>query len=130
MAPACRRDGARARARAGEGVMFRRRSTDDFSAEIEAHIALETDRLVADGMAPAAARDAAIRAFGNGTRTRERFYEESRWAWLEQFTQDLNYAWRSLRQTPAFLATTVLTLGVGLGIVTVAFTVFNAYVLR
>jgi len=46
------------------------------------------------------------------------------------FTQDLRYAARTLRQSPAFLATSVLTLAVGLGLITVAFTVFNAYVLR
>ena len=50
--------------------------------------------------------------------------------WLEHLVQDLRYAWRGLRRSPAFLATTVLTLAVGLGLVTVAFSVFNAYVLR
>lgn len=111
--------------------MFRRpRTTDDFSEEIRAHLALETDRLIADGLSPTDARDAALRAFGNVTATRERFYEESRWMWLEQFAQDLRYAWRGLLHSPAFLATTVLTLAVALGLVTVAFTVFNAYVLR
>jgi predicted permease len=44
--------------------------------------------------------------------------------------QDLRYGWRGLRRQPSFVATTVLTLAVGLGLVTVAFTVFNAYVLR
>ena len=52
------------------------------------------------------------------------------WIWFDQLAQDLRYAWRGLRQRPAFVATTVLTLAVGLGLVTVAFTVFNAYVLR
>lgn len=107
-----------------------RRTTDDFSDEIQAHIALETDRLVADGMAPDEARRAALRAFGSVTRVRERFYEESRWTWLAQFLQDGRYAWRGLLHSRAFLATTVLTLAVGLGLITVAFTVFNAYVLR
>jgi len=50
--------------------------------------------------------------------------------WLDQFTQDLRFAWRTMRQSPTFVAMTVLTLAVGLGLVTVAFTVFNAYVLR
>jgi hypothetical protein len=50
--------------------------------------------------------------------------------WFDDLAQDLRYAWRGLRQSPAFVATTVLTLGVGLGLVTVSFTVFNAYVLR
>ena len=37
------------------------RSDEDFSDEIEAHLALETDRLVADGMSPDEARAAARR---------------------------------------------------------------------
>ena len=44
--------------------------------------------------------------------------------------QDLRYAVRTLRRSKAFAATTVLTLGVGLGLNTVLFTLFNAYVLR
>ena len=111
-------------------MVGRRRTTDDFSEEIRAHLVLETDRLIADGLSPEDARGAAMRAFGNVTAARERFYEESRWVWLEHFAQDLRYAWRGLRQSPAFLATTVLTLAVGLGLMTVAFTVFNTYVLR
>src|SRR4051795_11887928 len=50
--------------------------------------------------------------------------------WLEQFWQDVRYAARVLVQSPAFLTTTVLTLAIALGLSTVAFTVFNAYVLR
>ena len=49
---------------------------------------------------------------------------------LEQCWRDLCYASRGLRQSRAFVATTVLTLAVGMGLVTVVFAVFNAYVLR
>ena len=107
-----------------------RRTTEDFAAELEAHLQLEIDRLVAEGLNPAEARAAALRAFGSPTRAREDFHDRSRWMWLEQFAQDLCYAWRGLRSQPAFLGTTVLTLAVGLSLLTVAFTVFNAYVLR
>lgn len=48
----------------------------------------------------------------------------------EQLTQDLRYAWRGLSRSPGFVATSVLTLAVGLGLVTAMFTIFNAYVLR
>lgn len=109
---------------------WRHRSQTDFSDEVEAHLDLETDRLVADGWSPDAARDAARRSFGNVAAVKERFYETSRWMWLEQLAQDLRYAWRGMRQSRAFVATTVLTLAVGLGLATVAFTVFNTYVLR
>jgi predicted permease len=108
-----------------------RRTHEDFSAEVQAHIDLEAARLVADeGMSPADARAAALRAFGNVGIVKERFYEASRWMWLEQLVQDLRYGWRSLSKSPAFVVTTVLTLAVGLGLLTVVFTIFNAYVLR
>jgi MacB-like periplasmic core domain len=109
---------------------WRRRTDADFAAEIQAHLELEAARLVEDGISPEDARNAAHRSFGNVTAAKERFYETSRWMWLEQFQQDVRYALRVLVQSPAFLATTVLTLAVGLGLVTIAFTVFNAYVLR
>lgn len=110
---------------------FRRhRAHRDFADEIEAHLDLETDRLIADGWSRDRARDEALRAFGNVALARERFYEKSRWVWLEQAAQDVRYAWRTLRHSPSFFITTVLTLMVGIGVTTVAFTVFNAYVLR
>jgi len=109
---------------------LRRRRDEDFSDELQTHIEFETDRLVADGMSPSDARSAALRSFGNVTAANERFYEANRWMLLEQLLQDLRYAFRNLRQNPGFLATTVLTLAVGLGLVSVVFTIFNAYVLR
>jgi hypothetical protein len=50
--------------------------------------------------------------------------------WFEQLVQDVRYAWRGMRQSPSFVATAVVTLAVGLAVVTVAFTIVNAYVLR
>jgi macrolide transport system ATP-binding/permease protein len=49
---------------------------------------------------------------------------------LETFAQDMRLAIRTLRRTPVFVATAVLTLGIGLGLNTMLFTLFNAYVLR
>jgi predicted permease len=110
---------------------FRRRRTHrDFADEIEAHLDLETDRLIADGWSRDRAQQEARRAFGNVALAKERFYETSRWVWLEQLAQDLRYAWRTLRHSPSFCTTTMLTLMVAIGLATVAFTVFNAYVLR
>ena len=109
---------------------WRRRSDDDFSAEVQAHLEHEIARLVEEGMSPDAARAAARKSFGNVTRAQERFHESTRWVWIEQFVQDLRYAARGMRKSPSFVATAVLTLGVALGLLTVAFTVFNAYVLR
>jgi predicted permease len=108
----------------------RRRRDADFDREIEAHLALEVDRLVADGLSPAEARQMAMRSFGNVLAARERFHETNHWIWLEQLVRDLQYASRGISRRPAFLAATVLPIGVALGLLTTAFAVFNAYVLR
>ena len=44
--------------------------------------------------------------------------------------QDVRFALRGFRRSPAFVLTVVLTIALGLGLNTSAFTVFNAYVLR
>ena len=106
------------------------RPDEDFHREIQAHLDIETDRLVAEGIEPEAARQAARRTFGNVGVTAERFYETNRWMWFEQLRQDARYAVRTLRRSPAFFATTVATLAIALALVTVVFAVFNAYVLR
>src|SRR5687768_4284145 len=70
-----------ARSRAEDSAMrwnawtrwFRRRSDADFAAEVESHLALESDRLVASGMRTEDANLAALRTFGNTTAARERF---------------------------------------------------------
>jgi hypothetical protein len=53
----------------------RHRGDDDFREEVDAHIALEAARLVADGAAADEARADAQRAFGNVTQARERLFE-------------------------------------------------------
>ena len=60
--------------------------------------------------------------------------EESRevWglAWLESWKQDLGYALRGLRRSPGFALGVIAAIGLGIGLNTTLFTVFNAYALR
>jgi predicted permease len=108
----------------------RRRPDSDFHAEVQAHLDLEAERLRAEGLGPADADAAARRMFGSVLAAEERFYERQRWTLLDQMLRDVRYAVRSLRKSPAFAATTVLTLAVGLGLITIAFAIMNAYLLR
>ncbi len=79
--------------------MFRRkRNASDFSAEIEAHIELETARLQEQGLSYEQARTAARRTFGNVTISRERFYESGRWLGWDHFWHDIRYGARMLRK--------------------------------
>jgi putative ABC transport system permease protein len=109
----------------------RRRSDTDFRVEIQSHIDIETDRLIAEGFSPAEARSAARRTFGNVTTSEERFYESQRIAlWLDDFVRDLRHALRSLWRTPVFTVVAVLTLAMGIGANTAIFSIVNAVVLQ
>ena len=100
------------------GMSKRRRSPDDFAAEVQAHLELETDRLMAEGLDPDAARAAAHRRFGNATRVRETFYDSTRPLWFDQAWIDVRAALRSIARYPLAAGVAVLSLGVGIGAAT------------
>jgi predicted permease len=111
-------------------LLARHRADDSIDEELRYHLEREIDRNITRGMLPDDARDAARRALGNLTVAAEQARDTLRWTWLEELGQDLHYAGRSFRRAPAFVATVAITIGIGLGLLVTAFTLFDAYVLR
>lgn len=109
---------------------FRRPSIEEFAAEVEAHLAHETDEHIERGLPPDEARHAALRRFGNVTRHLERFREASPSFWAETVWMDLRYACRSLRRSSALFGAAVSSLALGIGGTTAIVSLLDTTVLR
>ena len=107
------------------------RSVDGgLAEEMRLHRAMLEDRFRAEGLSSDEARNRAAREFGPMAIPLEDSRAEWSFVWLESLVTDARYAVRALARNKTFSATAVLTLGVGLALASVAFTWFNAYVLR
>src|SRR5215472_9145173 len=111
-------------------MLWHTRKQSDFDAEIEAHIALEADRLKEEGFSEQEARAAARRAFGNVTQAQEQFYESNHWRWWDELRQDSRYGLRQLLRSPAFTVVAIVTLALGIGANTAIFSLTDQILLR
>jgi putative ABC transport system permease protein len=107
-----------------------RRLDAEFDAEIDAHIALLTDDYVRRGLPPDEARRAARVRFGGSTQVKEQRRHSLGFPIIDAVVRDSQYAWRTCRRSPGFSLLAVATLGVGIGVNTTVFTLFDTVALR
>ncbi|HVT56794.1 MAG TPA: ADOP family duplicated permease [Thermoanaerobaculia bacterium] len=128
-----RRFGSRFRSR-----LWKTSVEEEVEAELAFHLEMRVRDYEARGLSPAAAREEAERRLGDRQavaaacrtlgRSRDRGWRRAEW--LAELRQDLRFALRQLRATPAFAVAAVVALALGLGAAAAVWSVVEAVVWR
>ena len=116
------------------GVLWRRlvflarshRFDADLEDQMQLHLEMRAATLMRSGLTPEAARVEAARGFGNRLHLREDSRSVWGWSSLESVFQDARLAWRTLRRHRLLSVVIVVTLGLGIGLSTVVFSLIDA----
>ena len=112
-------------------ALFDRRALDsELDLEMRDHIERETRANLARGMSLDEARRVALAAFGGVQQFKEETRDARGMSWIDWARDDARIAVRSLFNSPAFTATVVLTLALGVGANAAIFSILNRIYLQ
>jgi macrolide transport system ATP-binding/permease protein len=108
----------------------RRRREAELSEELEFHLSEEEKLREEDGDAQDAAQFAARRELGNLALVQEDTRATWGWTVLDQLSQDLRYALRTMKSNRLFALLAILSLGLGIGANTAVYSFMDAILIR
>src|ERR1700722_6194817 len=110
-------------------LLSRRKFLNELDEEMEFHRAQAEKEFIAGGMAPRAARAAAMRQFGNVTKLKEQSHQTVAFR-METVVQDLAFSSHTMPRPPGFAVPAVTNLALGIAANVIVFGVLQALVLR
>ncbi len=113
-----------------KALLLRRRMDRELADELEFHHAMLREKLLRQGVTPAAVDSLADRRFGRRAKWHELLLELWQFRRLENLARDVSYSVRILRKSSGFTMVATLTLALGVGANTTVFSVVNGLLLR
>ncbi len=110
--------------------VFVRRKAIEFDAELESHIAMDSDDSMRAGLSSEEAHRQAVLRLGGAEQTRQAYRDRATLPPVESILQDVRFAMRQMRRAPGFTITAVLTLALGIGANAVIYTLVDSILLR